>query len=278
MSPRRKRTTKPNLLSLIVVSYNNRPTLQRCLASVIQRSDVSTEVIVVDNASSDGGAVDAQREFPEIQLISNTHNVGFAAAANQGLAKARGEWIGLLNPDVEIPKDALGALIDVARSAPIVAAVGPALQLPDGTPQPFSYGDDPSPGYLFRRGLARAGGKHLHEWDGDTPRPVDWISGACLIARRTAWAQVGLLDERFFLYFEDNDWCRRCRQSGWEVWFVPTVSVIHQSQPSYADTTRVQHYQNSLLAFYRKHYGLLAAGGMKIALLYAKRKAAPGAH
>ncbi|HVB97349.1 MAG TPA: glycosyltransferase family 2 protein [Chloroflexota bacterium] len=258
------------LISLVVVDFNAGRALERCLESALQRDDVPTEVIVVDNASSDGSAVALATRFPEVRLLQNADNLGFAAAANRGLAAARGQWIGLLNPDVEIPAGALSTLVAFLDDHPRVGAVGPALMGLDGTPQPFSYGGDPSLTYLVRRGWERLRGQTLHQWAGGDARTVDWVSGACLIARREAWEQVGWLDDGFFLYFEDVDWCRRCRQQGWDVYFVPEVEVTHLSRPSYADLARRQHYLRGLQRYYQKYYGAWAGWILKTALLRQK--------
>jgi GT2 family glycosyltransferase len=255
------------LVSLVLVDYNAGPGLLRCLASVFERDDVTTEVILVDNASSDRSALEALDRYPEIHLIQNSTNLGFARAANRGLALARGEWIGLLNPDVEISPGALGKLVAFLTEHPRVGAVGPALVCPDGTPQPYSHGGDPSPAYLARRAWARLNGRALHVWAGGGARPVDWVCGACLLARCTVWQQVGLLDESFFLYFEDVDWCRRCRDKGFDVYFVPEVAVTHLSRPDYHDRSRRRHYFDGLKRYYRKYYGPLVGLALNVALV-----------
>jgi N-acetylglucosaminyl-diphospho-decaprenol L-rhamnosyltransferase len=140
--------------------------------------------------------------------------------------------------------------------------VGSALVWPNGEPQPYSHGGDPSPLYLARRAIGRQFRKVLHEWAGGSTRRVDWVSGAALIARRTALQQIGGLDEQFFLYFEDVDLCRRLRHSGWQIAFVPSVAIIHRSRPDPADVIRRRYYDQSLRYFYRKHYGLLAELGI----------------
>ncbi len=256
-------------MSLVIVNYNSGEALARCVASVIDRDDVATEVVVVDNGSTDGSAAGLAERFRGLRLIATGANWGYAAATNRGLAAATTCWIGLLNPDTEVPPGALGALLAVLREHSGVGVVGPCLRWPDGTAQPYSHGDDPSPLYLLRRALARQLGRALHSWEGGSPRPVDWVSGACLITCRDVVERVGPFDERFFLYFEDVDWCRRCRQAGWSVLFVPGVSVCHLSRPDQRDRVRRAWYRESLRQFYRKHYGLLA----NLALTVARRLA-----
>jgi N-acetylglucosaminyl-diphospho-decaprenol L-rhamnosyltransferase len=258
------------LLSLVVVNYNGGEHVVNCLESVVSRDDVPTEIVVVDNASTDGSLDLIRRRFAGVTVLAAKANVGYAAANNHGLPATRGEWIGLLNPDTFVPPGALGALTGYLASHPRVAAVGPALRWPDGTAQPYSHGGDPTPLYLARRALASRRGRALHAWDGGPAREVDWVSGACLIARRAAFEHVGPLDPTLFLYFEDNDWCRRCRLAGWRISFLPSVSVVHLSRPNAGDTNRRHLYRQSLRRFYRKHYGWLASFGLDLALRLAR--------
>jgi N-acetylglucosaminyl-diphospho-decaprenol L-rhamnosyltransferase len=248
---------KPRV-SLVVVNFNAGPAILDCLGSVVGRDDVESEVILVDNGSTDGSRELARNRFPELRLVELGENHGYAAASNRGLALATGEWIGLLNPDTVVPGGALRALVEVLQANSDLGAVGPALVWPDGEPQPYSHGGDPSPLYLARRAIGRLFGRALHEWADGSMRRVDWVSGAALIARRAAIQQVGGLDERFFLYFEDVDLCRRLRQSGWQIAFVPSVAIVHRSRPDSADAGRRRHAEQSLRYFYRKNYGLLA--------------------
>ncbi len=248
---------KPRV-SLVVVNFNAGQALLDCLGSVAGRDDVETEVILVDNGSTDGSVGLALTRFPDLRVVELGENCGYAAANNRGLALATGEWIGLLNPDTVVPPGALRALVEVLKSNPKLGAVGSALVWPNGDPQPFSHGGDPSPLYLARRAIGRQFRKMLHEWAGGSTRRVDWVSGAALIARRTALQQIGGLDEQFFLYFEDVDLCRRLRHSSWQIAFVPSVAIIHRSRPDPADAIRRGYYDQSLRSFYRKHYGVLA--------------------
>ena len=253
---------KPRV-SLVIVNFNAGQALVECLGSVVQRDDVENEIILVDNGSTDGSRELARARFPELRLVELGENRGYAAANNRGLALATGEWVGLLNPDTVVPGGALRALVEVLQENPDLGAVGPALVWPDGEPQPYSHGGDPSPFYLARRAIGRHFGRALHAWAGGLLRRVDWVSGAALVARRTVLLRVGGLDEQFFLYFEDVDLCRRLRESGWQVAFVPSVAIAHHSRPDSADGGRRRHYDHSLLYFYRKHYGVWAELGIR---------------
>jgi GT2 family glycosyltransferase len=141
-----------------------------------------------------------------------------------------------------------------------VGACSPRLLRPDGAPQPFAFGGDPTFKYLLARGLNRLlFRRYLHDWATNTPQEVDWVSGACLLVRRQTVERVGGLDENIFMYFEDNDWCLRIRQAGWKICYNPQVSIIHLGGQSLArNPTARQAYYRSLEYFYSKHYGRTA--------------------
>jgi N-acetylglucosaminyl-diphospho-decaprenol L-rhamnosyltransferase len=242
-------------VTVVVVSFQDGDDLRRCVESLVDRADVTTLVLVVDNDPEGGLVGDVVRDYPMVRRLVSSGNIGFSAAANVGLAESSGDWFALINPDTVVPPQALKTLLDELRSSPASAAVAPRLCQPDGTNQPFSYGSEPAPFYIARRAIARVFGRSLHDWGAGKTRAVDWISGACLVARRKALDQVGPLDERFFLYFEDVDWCRRCRQAGWTVLYAPDVFVTHRSNLGDGDVRRRAYYQASLVAYYRKYYG-----------------------
>ncbi|MGQ9840674.1 MAG: glycosyltransferase family 2 protein [Anaerolineae bacterium] len=234
------------------------PTDYRPLATV--PCPPTTEIIVVDNASTDGSAEMVAAEFPAVRLIRNATNVGYARGNNIGIAASTGRYVLLLNSDTVVPPGALEALVAFMDAHPQAAACSPRLLQPNGTPQPYAFGCDPTPGYLLRRGLARALFRRpLHNWAVAEPIRADWVSGACLLVRRAAIEQVGGLDEAMFMYFEDNDWCRRMRLAGWQVWYVPTVAITHIGGAGLKQNPAArQAYYRSLAYFYRKHYGPLA--------------------
>ena len=246
-------------LSIIIVNWNTKEALKGCLESIYASGLHFFEIIVADNASEDGSISMLEEEFPQVRLIKNTRNVGFARASNQGMFLSRGDHILLLNSDTQIEAQALRRIIEFMEEHPQAGAMGPRLVLPDGRPQPYSFGCDPTLGYLLRRGLnlfLRKG--YLHDWGTEEIREVDWVSGASLMLRRRALEETGLLDENFFLYFEDNDLCLRLRQKGWKVYFNPMVQVIHLGGESLVknEPARAEYYR-SLLYFYSKHYGKL---------------------
>jgi GT2 family glycosyltransferase len=195
-----------------------------------------------------------------VQVIANRQNLGFAGANNQGIRASQGAYILLLNSDTIVPDGTLSTLLSYMAANPSVGAVSPRLVRPDGTPQPFAFGNDPTPGYLLRRTFAaKLLDKSLHDWGTDEAVEVDWVSGACMLVRREAIEQAGRLDEQMFMYFEDNEWCLRMRQKGWKIVYYPAVSIIHLGGQSLKQNPQApKAYYASLRYFYRKHYGLLA--------------------
>jgi N-acetylglucosaminyl-diphospho-decaprenol L-rhamnosyltransferase len=257
-------------VSVVIVSWNTMHLLRECLASLHASSaDVLMEIIVVDNASSDDSAGVVQRDFPGVRLIRNSANVGFSRASNQGIVVSAGRYVLLLNSDTRLLQDSIGNLIAFMERHPEAGACGPRLIGPDGKAQAFSFGRDPTLWYLIWRGLNRLlWQRSLHNWGTDQVREVDWVTGACLLARRKMIDQIGLLDENIFMYFEDNDWCIRMRSCGWKVYHNPLVSVMHIGGKSFSQnrTARLAYYE-SLDYFYSKHYGPLAHFLVRVCLV-----------
>ncbi len=202
-------------LSIIIVNWNTRELLRECLRSIgrDQASGIRSqgfvapsltpdswlltpEIIVIDNASADGSVEMVQHEFPDVHLIVNESNLGFARANNCGIAASRGRYVLLLNSDTVASTDALEMLVAFMDAHPEAGVVGPRLLRPDGTAQPYAFGGDPTLSYLLRRGFNRLlRHRYLHDWDTNAIQEVDWVSGACLMVRHTAMEQAGLLDE-----------------------------------------------------------------------------------
>ena len=247
-------------LSVIIVTWNVGPLLLRTLERLGGAcAGLTWETIVVDNASGDGSQQAVRAAFPAVTYLYNDSNPGYAKANNQGLTLAQGDFLLLLNPDTEPDTGSLAALVQFLHAHPAAGIVGPALVLADGAPQPYSFGGDPTVAYLLRRNLRRllhAG--PLHDWGAAQAARVDWVSGACLLARRAVFSQIGGLDEAMFMYFEDNDWCLRSRQAGWEVWREPASRVVHLGGQSLKQNRRAPAaYYASLRTFYQRHYGPL---------------------
>jgi GT2 family glycosyltransferase len=151
-----------------------------------------------------------------------------------------------------------------------VGVAGPRLMQLSGEVQPYSFGNAPTPWYLARRVWSHLRGHYLHSWQGDQPQIADWVAGTCMIVRREALLQVGLLDEQFFLYFEDVDWGLRFHSMGWKVVYLPSIAITHIGGAS-VGSSAVQHYDRSLVRLYRKRYGSAAGFGVWLALHLYRR-------
>jgi N-acetylglucosaminyl-diphospho-decaprenol L-rhamnosyltransferase len=264
-------------LSIVIVSWNVRDLLRRCLHSILDVShSMHVEVVVVDNASTDGSSDMVQAEFPGVHIVANSENRGFPAANNQGLAVAQGRYVLLLNPDTEVIEDGLATLAAFAEAHPDVGMVGPQLLYPDGSVQSSrrrfptlatavfeSTWLEP---YALRRLLKRY---YVLDRPDDAVQDVDWVTGAAMMARREAVEQVGPLDEGFFMYSEELDWCRRFREAGWRVVYLPTARIIHHEGKSSEQvvTARHIHFQTSKVRYFRKHHGRIAAEALRLFLL-----------
>ncbi len=255
--------------SIIILNYNTRALTMQCLASFASAlNQRGWQIIVVDNGSSDGSAEALQAEFPFAEIIRSERNLGFAGGNNLGLRRSGGQVVFLMNSDVLAAADTLQALAHQFVVKPEAGVISAGLRTSSGEAQAFAYGDDPTLAYLLRRGcraLLRRG--PLHRWDIDQPIETQWVSGACVAVRREIIQQVGLLDERFQLYFEDNDWCLRIRQAGWKVIYDPRFTVTHlggQSQPQRQVANQL--YYQSMIRFYAKHYGAFNTLLLRLAL------------
>ena len=265
--PSRTGMSAPALL-ILIVSWNTRDLLRDCLRSIQADTHPDWDVLVIDNASTDDSVAMVRREFPAVRLIENAVNSGYASANNQGLRASTAPYALLLNSDTIATPDAIHGLVAFMDAHPEAAAVSPRLLRADGTAQPFAFGGDPTLSYLLRRGALRiTTGRYLHDWATARTQSVDWVSGACMLVRRTATEQVGLLDEGFFMYFEDDDWCLRMRRAGWKVYYHPDQAIVHLGGRSLARNPRAQTaYEASLRYFYRKHYGPLASLVLRLLL------------
>jgi GT2 family glycosyltransferase len=243
-------------ISAIVISYNTCAMTLDCLASLrAALKGIPSEVIVVDNASSDGSATAIREKFPEVRLIESKQNAGFGAANNEAMRLATGEFFLLLNSDAFPEETAIATLLAYLREHPRVGAVGPRLLNGDGSLQ-VSCHPFPSPLFAWRENLWLASG--YSRWAHDTVRSVDFLIGACLLVRRATYEEVGGFDETFFMYSEEADWERRMRDAGWDRVFVPEARVTHLGGASGAkEEARIRrHFFESLDHYERKHHGL----------------------
>lgn len=239
-------------LSIVIVSFNAATDLANCLASLTTAPPATPhEIVVVDNASSDG-SVAAARGVPGVTVLPLDRNVGFAAANNVGIKATRGELILLLNSDTLVPAGAIDALVARLREVPAAAVAGPRLVDGAGTPE-LSFGRMISPLNEYRQKHRDAG---FVARETAREQEVDWVSGACLLVRRPDAEAAGLLDERFFLYTEDVDFCASIRKRGRKVLFTPVATVTHLRGRSRAarPAAAQEAYRRSHVAFYEKHH------------------------
>jgi N-acetylglucosaminyl-diphospho-decaprenol L-rhamnosyltransferase len=270
-------------LSVVIVNWNVRDLLRRCLHSVEESSKVeapkrlSVQVIVVDNASTDGSVPMLRSEFPQIELIANEENLGFTRGNNQGLSISDGRCALLLNPDTEVLGHALGEMVAYMDMHPAVGALGPQLIYADGRVQSsrrrfpgldtaFLEGTFLQQSFPRSRVLSRY---YVLDRPEDETQEVDWLVGACLLMRRKALDQVGPLDERFFMYSEEMDWCYRAKGQGWKVVYLPAARVIHHEGKSSEQVLPVRHiqFQRSKVLFFKKHRGGWVAEALRFYLL-----------
>ena len=213
-------------LSVIILSYNTRDILAQCLRELAAAAvGLDVEIIVVDNGSTDG-SIELLAAWPNVTPIVNHDNAGFAAANNQGLSVARAPFALLLNSDAFIGAAALASGLTVLREQPSVGLAGVRLLNVDGTLQ-AEHGIFPS---LWDDIRVSAGLDQLaavHSGAPTSPGPVDWVQGACMFVRMAALHDVGPLDTRFFMYSEEVEWCRRCWEHDWQVWYLPDAAVTH---------------------------------------------------
>ena len=250
-------------LSIAIVSYNARDELEACLASVFESAaDAVPEVIVADNASSDDSVSMLRDRFPQVDVMESKQNVGFSRANNLCWRRARNPLVLFLNSDTVVPNGALARMVAFMNERPYVGALGPLLRNTDGSIQ-MSFGQMMSLSAELRQKVLNAGYRDGHgplcsyvEKLHAREREVDWVSGACLLVRRTDAEQVGLLDEQFFLYLEDVDFCAALRRAGRQVWFSPDIEVVHHRGRSGATSPAATRtaYRLSQLAFYDKHH------------------------
>lgn len=254
-------------VTVSIVNWNTRDELRECVQSVLaQDGSVSFEVIVVDNASEDGSARMVHSEFADrVTLIANTANLGFGAAHNQAIAISRGRYILLLNPDSRVLEgDVLWKMVSFMDDNSGIGMLGPKVLYPDGSLQ-----------YSARRfpTMFAAGFRHtilgklfphnrfvrkymMTDWAHDQVRDVDWLSGSALMVRRETLAQTGLLDERFFMYLEDVDWCKRAHAHGWRVVYYPMATVSHRigAASDQVAIPMIKQHHRSMLRYFLKHY------------------------
>lgn len=245
-------------LSIVIVNYNTRDLLHRCLASVFaSKTNFSFEVIVSDNGSVDGSQDMVRNNFPSARLLENRVNLGFSKGNNVALRQARGKYLLLLNSDTEIAADCLDVSVAYMESNSSFGIFGGRVDLPDGRLDAACRRKFPNPWNSFLRlfGLKKFSDYNIQTPD-DLEQEVDAVMGAYLLIRRETVAKIGYLDEDYFMYGEDLDWCWRAKASGFKVVYYPAARITHfkygSAQAAPWRTIRLAH--QAMLLFYRKHY------------------------
>lgn len=262
---------REKIVSIVIVSWNAKKYLLECLESLSQAvCSYPMEVIVVDNASDDGSPELVDSGFPQVRLIRNSENLGFAKANNIGIAESHGNYVALVNSDVHVLPGCITRLVEYLETHANVGMVGPRIQGGTGELQRSCRGF-PSVWNMLCRALMLdaafsrirwCNGYLMRYWHHDDCRSVDILSGCFWLVRRRALNEVGLLDEGFFMYGEDMDWCKRFRKAGWRVVFNPDAEAIHYGGGSSANAP-IRFFvekQRADLRYWQKHHGNLAVG------------------
>lgn len=264
------------MLSIIIVNWNVRDLLRECLRSIdAGRGGLDVEVIVVDSASVDGSNEMVRAEFPWVRLIPCEENVGFPRGNNIGLVEARGDYLLLLNPDTVVLDDALAVLMTYLTTRLDVGAVGPMLLNPDGSIQSSRRRFPTLATGFFEstwlEGLVPALLRRYYALDlpDDATADVDWLTGACIMVPRAVYEQIGGLDEGYFMYSEELDWCRRIKEAGWRVVYLPRARIIHHVGKSSEQAVTARHinFQRAKLRYFRKYHGRGSAALLRAWLL-----------
>jgi len=265
-----------DMLSIIIVSWNTALLLENCLASILANPPTSpVETWVVDNVSTDHSPGMVRERFPQVCLIENRENVGFARANNQAIQRCSGKYVLLLNPDTLVSSGALQALIDFLKNHPETGAVGARLLNPDGSLQISSHPRPTLSRELWRLfhldALLPYAAYPPTKWGTNQPQEVDVLMGACLLVRKEVLDQVGFLDEDYFIYSEEVDLCYRIQRAGWCIYWVPQAEVVHfggQSTQQVATEMFLNLYR-SKIKYFRKHHAWPVAQLYKLILRIA---------
>lgn len=279
-------------VSIIIVNWNAARYLQRCLKSILHGpvsvvlnpqgtggsySHPTVELLVVDCGSSDG-SLNLLRTYPQVKTVALPENIGFSRASNLGLAQAKGRHLLLLNPDTEVLGDAIATVVNYLDTHPDAGVVGPHVLNTDGSTQPTKHRFHNSLTILYsleidgmrkRRSPKCVSDYYYYGGFPDTAvLDVDWVSGCALFVRSSVYMQLGGLDEQFFMYYEDVDWCRRIKNAGWRIVYLGTARVIHHQGKSsvQAPGKARNHYEDSKIRYFRKYHGKAAEVVLRILL------------
>lgn len=262
---------KPLDLTIVIVSYNTRDLLYVCLTSITRAMGKNAwEIIVVDNASTDGSVQMVKRDFPDVRVLENSKNEGFARANNMGLREGLGKYLLLLNSDTEIPKGTIEAVQAFLDQHPDGGVCTCKVLLPDGSIDPACHRGFPTPwaSLTYFTGLERLFPRsklfaRYHQWYKgiDSVHEIDSPMGAFYMIRRDVIDTVGYLDEDYFMYGEDLDWSYRIKQKGWKIYYHPSVTVLHKKKQSGRESGDLalrkktqRYFYETMKLFYKKHY------------------------
>ena len=261
-------------LSVVILSFNTKTLLKQTIESV--KSNLKFEIIVADNGSTDGSVEMVREKFPQVLVVENKKNIGFAAGNNRGLKKARGKYLMLLNSDTKVEKGSLDVLFNYLEFHPKVGGITPKLILSDGSLDAASHRGLPTlwNSFTYFSGLERMfvgnkffGGYHQTWKDLDTTHQVDAVSMASLMFRRELLDDVGYLDEDFFMYAEDIDYCKRIKDAGWKLIYNPEAQVIHYKGKSGTNnkdkeirSQTKKYFYSTMKQYFKKHYGEVYPG------------------
>lgn len=252
-------------ISVCIVNYQAKDYLRDCLRSLYEHTASTFEVILVDNGSTDGSLEMLKDEFPDVQIIENPDNLGFTRPMNQALEQGRGRYLLQLNPDTIILPAALDRLVAFLESHPEIGICGPKVLNRDGSLQEQCRRGESTPwaviSYFTRLNKLFPdsklfGGYLLNYIDEDQTHPVAGVSGSCMLIRKAVIDQIGYLDERFFAYQEDADYCFRTREAGWEVYYLPEAQIIHyggQGGSHVQPFRSIYAWHHSYYLYYRKN-------------------------
>ncbi|MCD1259511.1 glycosyltransferase family 2 protein [Paenibacillus athensensis] len=253
-------------ISILIVSFNTRKLTLECLQSVYaSQTEYEFEVTVIDNDSSDDSVSQIRKHFPQVRVIANRQNVGFAKANNQGIALANGRYVLLLNSDTTVEADTLQKMTDFMEEHPHAGAGGCRVDLPDGSLDKACKRGFPTPSasFYYAFGIARLFPRvprfnqyQLGYLDPQQTHKIDCLVGAFMLVRKAVIDQIGPLDEQFFMYGEDIDWCYRIKQAGWDVYYYPGTRIIHHKGASSRRKPLkiVYEFHRAMAIFHNKHY------------------------
>ncbi|MDP3888601.1 MAG: glycosyltransferase family 2 protein [bacterium] len=217
---------KPHF-SIIIVNFNTKDLLDECLSSLSKDESVEKEIIVIDNDSKDSSVEMVKKKYKDVKLIENQENLGFAKANNQGLNKATGDFILLLNSDTQLKSDVLSKMVEFAKNHQEAGVVGARLLNADGSIQPSLYHFPSIVGAMWQYWMGKEKVYEKYAAEGNSPVSVDAVVGAAMLIPKRTLNNVGLLDERYFMYFEDLDYCRRVKKAGFKVYYLPEAEIFH---------------------------------------------------